>query len=142
MFKFGVASLSVFVLFSVSGCSGTGLSEQAVQTGEVGLQEAIKFVDAGQCTQALPILDKCIAAGGLNADLLSTALVQRARCHVDAGNTEAADKDLQNAEQGSPPLDQFHLVRGLLYKKLGKTKQATEEFAKAKKVSPKIKIPS
>lgn len=123
------------------GCSGGSMDQNTIQSGEVGLQEAIKMVESNQCSQALPILEKSISEGGLNADLLSLALVQRARCHIEAGNTEAAAQDLDRAEQGAAPQDQFHLVKGLLLRKQGKAQEATAEFSKAKKLSPKIKIP-
>ena len=126
---------------TLAGCSSSKMDQSVIQSSEVGLQEAIKLVDSNQCSQALPILDKCISEGGLNADLVSMAFVQRARCHIDAGNTDAAGKDLEQAEQGSAPPDQFHLAKGLLLKKLGKTQEANAEIAKAKKISPKIKIP-
>ncbi len=130
--------LSAVVLF---GCSQGNVDQSVVQAGETGLQEAINLVENNQCSQALPTLNKCIEQGGLNADLLSMAFVQRARCHIDAGNTEAAAQDLERAEQGSAPAEQICLVKGLLLKKQGKTKEAAAEFSKAKKLSPKIKIP-
>ncbi len=135
-------ALLIVVLFLVpTGCSNGTMDKNVIQSGEVGLQEATKLVEGNQYAQALPILDKCINDGGLNADLLSMALIQRARCHVDAGNTEAAAQDLERAEQGSAPPDQFHLAKGLLLRKQGKSAEASAEFAKAKKASPKIKIP-
>lgn len=126
---------------AAAGCSSSKMDESLIQSSEVGLQEAVKLVEGNQCSQAMPILDKCINEGGLNADLLSTALVQRARCHIDAGNTDAAGQDLERAEQGTAPLDQLYLAKGLLMKKLGKAQEANAEFAKAKKISPKLKIP-
>lgn len=143
---------SVFVRFSrllfcavtgfiLAGCSGGSMDQSVIQSSEIGLQEAIKLVEGNQYSQALPILEKCIGDGGLNADLLSIALIQRARCYIDAGNTDGAAQDLERAEQGSAPLDQFHLARGLLLRKQGKAQEASAEFTKAKKIAPKIKIP-
>lgn len=123
------------------GCSSNKMDQSLIQSSEVGLQEALKLVEDNQCSRAISILDKCINEGGLNADLLATALVQRARCHIDAGNTEAAEQDLDRAEQGAAPLDQLYLTKGLLMKQLGKAQEANTEFAKAKRISPKIKIP-
>ncbi len=131
----------ICLLAAMAGCSGSGMDESLVQSGETGLQEAIKLIESNQAGQAMPLLEKSINQGGLNADLLSMALVLRARCHIEAGNTDAAAQDLDRAEQGSAPLDQFHLTKGLLLKKLGKAQEASAEFAKAKKISPKIKIP-
>lgn len=137
--NFGCLCLVVGAI--LAGCSAGSIDQSVIQSGEVGLQEAIKLVEDKHCDQALPILDKCINDGGLNADLLSMALVQRARCYVEAGNTDAAAQDLDRAEQGAAPLDQFHLAKGLLLKKQGNTAEANAEFAKAKKISPKLKIP-
>lgn len=117
------------------------MDQSVIQSSEVGLQESIKLIEGKQCSQALPILEKCINDGGLNADLLSIALLQRARCHIDAGNLEAATQDLERAEQGTAPPDQLSLTKGLLLRKQGKTSEANAEFAKAKKISPKLKIP-
>lgn len=117
------------------------MDKSVIQSGEVGLQEATKLVESNQYAQALPLLEKCISDGGLNADLLSMALIQRARCYIDAGNTDAAGQDLEHAEQGAAPPEQLHLAKGLLLRKKGKSQEAAAEFAKAKKISPKIKIP-
>jgi tetratricopeptide (TPR) repeat protein len=137
---FGSHWLLLACLFTI-GCSGDSLSTQEVATSEVGLQKANESMEKASYSEALPLLDQCISQGGLNVDLLSDALVKRARCQIELGSLEAAQADLDRAEQGSAPLDQFHLTRGLLYRKQGKAPQAAEEFAKAKKLSPKIKIP-
>lgn len=126
----------------ITGCFGDGVAKDTVAAGEVGLQEASQLVDSGQYSQARPLLDKCIKDGGLNADLLAKALVLRARCHIDASNTEAAEQDLEHALQGSPPMEQYHLAKGLLLRKLGKTQEASAEIAKAKRIAPKLKVPN
>ncbi len=73
-----LSSSWLVLLIVLAGCSGSKMDESVIQSSEVNLQEAIKLVEGNQCAQALPMLDKCINEGGLNADLLSTALIQRA----------------------------------------------------------------
>ena len=131
----------VFLWIASAGCSSGQVGQSVIQTGETSLQEAIKLVESNQFDQALPLLDKCINTGGLNADLLSGALVHRARCHIETGKTDEASQDLERAEQGSAPMDQLYVTKGLLLRKQGNSQGASAEFAKAKKLSPKIKIP-
>jgi predicted Zn-dependent protease len=73
--------------------------------------------------EALGLVDRAIALGGINGEVLDT----RARILIAAGRPERAIADLTDAiGQGGTPLQYFHLA--LAYSRLGKTAEAVKAF--------------
>ena len=136
-FRF-VAMLMVLCL-SV-GCGSKG-SVADNRSSQVAYDEALSLVESGSYSQALPLLDKSIASGGLSADFYASALLLRSRCFCDAGELEKAQADLDHAEQGTPSPGQYQLAKGSLLAKQGKKAEADAAFKAAKKADPTIKLP-
>jgi len=132
--------LMVMVLCQTLGC-GSRVTVDDNRSSQVAFDEALNLVDSGSYAQALPLLDKAIASGGLSADFFATALLLRSRCHCDAGDLEKAKADLEHADQGSPSPAQLQLTKGFLLAKQGKKTEADAAFKAAKKVDPSIKLP-
>ena len=133
-----VAMVSALV-FTV-GC-GSKVSVEDNRSSQVAYDEALSLIDSGGYAQALPLLEKSIASGGLSADFYASALLLRSRCHCDAGDLEKAQLDLDHAEQGTPSPAQYQLAKGCLLAKQGKKAEADAAFKAAKKADPTIKLP-
>lgn len=123
-----------------TGCGGK-VPEKDNRTAQVAFDDAIKLVESGSYSQALPLLESAISAGGLSADLYAEALLLRSRCHADAGALDKAEADLTLSEQGSPSPAKFQLAKGTLLSKQGKKAEADAAFRAAKKIDPTIKLP-
>ncbi len=128
------------ILLSTVGC-GAKVTVKDNRSSQVAFDEALALVDSGSYVQALPLLEKSIASGGLSADFYATALLLRSRCYSDAGELEKANADLEHADQGSPNPAQFQLAKGSLLAKQGKKAEADLAFKAAKKADPSIKLP-
>ena len=133
-------SALVLMLMLISGC-GSSVSPDDNRSSQVAFDEALSLIESGSYSQALPLLDKSIASGGLSADYFATALLLRSRCYSDAGETEKAQADLDHAEQGAPSPSQFLLAKAALFAKQGKKAEADAAFKAAKKGDPTIKLP-
>ena len=132
-----------FLLFAcclAAGCGGK-VPEKDNRTAQVAFDDAVKLVEAESYSQALPLLESAIAAGGLSADLYAEALLLRSRCHADAGALDKAEADLTLSEQGSPSPAKFQFAKGTLLSKQGKKAEADAAFKAAKKIDPSIKLP-
>ncbi len=127
-------------LLLTTGC-GPRVSVDDNRNSQVAYDEALNWIDSGSYSQALPLLDKAIASGGLSADYFATALLMRSRCYSDAGELEKAQADLEHAEQGSPSPAQLQLAKGSLLAKQGKKAEADAAFKAAKRADPSIKLP-
>jgi tetratricopeptide (TPR) repeat protein len=123
------------------GCGGKGVPEKDNRSAQVAFDDAIKLVDAGSYSQALPLLDSAIASGALSADLYADALLLRSRCYSDAGAIDKAEADLTLSEQGAPNPSKFQFAKGTLLSKQGKKAEADAAFKAAKKMDPTIKLP-
>ena len=99
------------------------------------------MVDSGSYAQALPLLEKAIASGGLSADFFASALLLRSRCYSDSGELELAKADIERADLGSPNPANVYLAKGCLLAKQGKKTEADAAFKAAKKADPLIKLP-
>ena len=133
---FALALLSSLIM----GCSSAA-REGDNRSAQMSFDEAVPLIDSGNYQQALPLLEKSIAAGGLSADMYSVALLLRSRCYSDKGNVELAQADLDHAEQGSPNAAQLLLAKGTLLAKQGKKTEADAAFKAAKKADSSIKLP-
>ena len=134
--------LFALALFStlMIGC-GSPVREDDNRTAQMSFDEAVPLIDAENYQQALPLLEKSIAAGGLSADIYAVALLLRSRCYCDKGDIEKAQADLNHAEQGSPNTAQLLLAKGTLLAKQGKQAESDTAFKAAKKADPSIKLP-
>jgi tetratricopeptide (TPR) repeat protein len=135
-----LCSCLVIACCVATGCGGK-VQEKDNRTAQVAFDDAIKLVDAGSYSQALPLLDSAIASGGLSADLYAEALLLRSRCYADAGALDKAEADLSHSEQGSPSPAKFQFAKGFLLSKQGKKAEADAAFKAAKKIDPTIKLP-
>ena len=122
------------------GCSSP-VREGDSRTAQMSFDEAVPLIDAGNYQQALPLLEKSIAVGGLSADIYAVALLLRSRCYSDKGDIAKAQADLNHAEQGSPNIAQLLLAKGTLLAKQGKQAESDTAFKAAKKADPSIILP-
>ncbi len=130
----------LWILLTTIGC-GSKVSVGDNRSSQVAFDEALGLVESGGYAQALPLLEKAIASGGLSADFYATALLLRSRCYCEAGELEKASADLEHADQGSPNPAQFQLAKGMLLAKQGKKAEADLAFKAAKRADPSIKLP-
>ena len=136
------STLFLVVLISslMIGCSSP-VREGDSRTAQMSFDEAVPLIDAGNYQQALPLLEKSIAVGGLSADIYAVALLLRSRCYSDKGDIAKAQADLNHAEQGSPNIAQLLLAKGTLLAKQGKQAESDIAFKAAKKADPSIILP-
>ena len=132
--------LVVLISSLMIGCSSP-VREGDSRTAQMSFDEAVPLIDAGNYQQALPLLEKSIAAGGLSADIYAVALLLRSRCYSDQGDIAKAQADLNHAEQGSPNIAQLLLAKGTLLAKQGKQAESDTAFKAAKKADPSIILP-
>lgn len=132
--------LGLVLLASCVACSKQ-VPVEANRTSQVSLDEAIQLVQSGSYSQALPLLEKAIASGGLQADTLADAYTYRARCYADANEIEKATQDLSFAEQGSASPALYLVAKGTLLHKQGKKAEAETAFRNAKQIDKNVVVP-
>lgn len=133
-------AISCLTLIISSGCS-TSMSATDLQAAQVGFDQALELELAGNSEEALAVIDKAIATGGLNPDQLSDGYLLRSRCRARAGDVEGAAADLEAAEMGAPDTGRWHWTRSVLFEKQQKPAEAKAELAKARKHDPLKQIP-
>lgn len=80
-----------------------------------------------------------IEGGGLNADFLADAFLQRARCLAELGHYDEAHEALDVVAQGAE-LDKWHVARAFVYRKQGEEGKSQAEMEQAIAINPEIEL--
>lgn len=128
-------------LLVLPGCGGNQVPADSVATAQSALDEAEELIVSGQAAEALPLLQTAVSTSGLDVDQYVEAVLLRAQCYAATGELEKAQADLDEAEQGAPNPALWHFTRAIVFDAQGDAAAAKKEFARAKRLDPKLKMP-
>lgn len=138
-----VFSLAALCLSGIllTGCGGGRPADpEALADAQLSYDQALNEIESGNHAAALELLVTALApGGGLPPDLYTDALIQRAVCYAREERFEDALADLSLAEQGVADLSTVHVARAFVYRKQGKSAEATAEMSAAKKINRKAR---
>ena len=123
----------------IAGCTGQ-MSPQKIADAGQALETAKVEASGGNWDAAVKNFDAALA-GGLNADQYAEAYLGRAVARANTGNFDGALEDISKAERGPPAPEDIHALRGYVLQK-GDKAGADREFAEAKKLNPRVRIPT
>lgn len=131
----------ISALVGLLGCSSQDVDSNQIADAQQGYDDALELMESGSYAEALPILDQVLADPGLDPDQAATALLMRAVCKADAGDTDAAEADIQEAEMGGPPEGWLNFAKAALAEKNGDASTAKKLYSKARRLNPALKKP-
>lgn len=134
----GIASM----LLVINGCGGTEVAATSLADAQAAFDRGMAAVAKGDYSSARGDFDVAVKSGGLTVDNYVEALLNRSMCLSVAGEYEAAEADIAAAEQGATELEQVHVARGFMLAKKGDSAGAQAAFAEAKKINPKVVLPT
>lgn len=132
----------MLLVLPIAGCGGSGAPASLVAGSENALAAGAESLQNGDFAAAEKELTAAIERGGLQPDLLEQALLDRARARIGLQDFDGAKSDLDELEKGAAAMDQLWLVRGELLQKQGDEAGAKNAFQQARKINPKVAIPS
>jgi len=139
--RFSVKLFCCWLAAAVGCCGAGGMSEKTVADSESALTQAEEAFEAGNFQQAVDNYTNAIEGGGLRSEMLAEAYIHRAMAHAELGAFDAAQADLEIAEQGAPQMDAVYAARGYVLLKQGDKEQAREQYRLARSINPQIEIP-
>ncbi|MBX3426088.1 MAG: hypothetical protein KF688_10445 [Pirellulales bacterium] len=124
-----------------AGCGSSGGSEHgdARIAASAACEAGEKAFEQGDFTTAEVELRKAVDSRLLNLDVYCSASVKLAVAEAAAGKFAEAAARLDDLERGAPNLDEVYAARAFLLGKQGNKAGAQAEFAKAKRLNPRIK---
>jgi tetratricopeptide (TPR) repeat protein len=139
MLRAGAAGALSAALAS-SGCSGGAPAETYV-TAQTSFDAGLESMQTGNHAQAVEQFTAAIDAGGLTADLLETALVQRAVARAEAGDPATALLELDAAQARVSNVAAVHQGRARVHFLKGDKSLAKSEFQRAQSLNRTLKAP-
>lgn len=124
------------------GCGGGAIPEGSAASAQHAFDLGNDQFMQQKYAEAEAAFTKSLETPGLNPDLLIEALLTRARARVELGSLDAAMEDVVAAEQGATEPEQVCVVKGLILRKKGRESEAKAEFARARKLNPRVVIPN
>ncbi|HBE72072.1 MAG TPA: hypothetical protein DDW52_28375 [Planctomycetaceae bacterium] len=131
----------ISILLGLFGCSSQDVDSNQIANAQQGYDDASELVESGSYAEALPILDQVLADPGLDPDQAATALLMRAVCYAESGDTAAAEADIQEAEMGGPPDGWLNFAKAAVAEKNGDASAAKKLYSKARRLNPALKKP-
>ena len=120
------------------GCSSQVAPDKRANA-ETAYGEAIEALEQHDYGLAKTRLTEALEAGGLRADQLIDAYIQRAVCLARLGEFEAAHADLDAAAQGPADMDVVYAARSFVFAKEGRASEAAAKLNQARAINPQIK---
>ena len=105
------------VVAVVAGCQSNQANPATMQTNYASLAQADEAYAAKNYSVALKHYDESISSGLIQPDVQAEALVKRAVCRMETGDSAGATDDLSRAEQGGAAGDEFENARKRLVAK-------------------------
>lgn len=124
---------------AVAGCGGAKVDEGGRLSGAEAFAAAVGEFDQRSYEAAAEHFTTSITKGGLNPDQYGEAGVKRAVCWGAAGKYAEALAELDKLLAGAPNLDQVHAARAFVLKKQGKSAEAAQALASARRINRTIK---
>lgn len=124
---------------AVAGCGGAKVDEGGRQSGAEAFASAVSEFDQRSYEPAAEHFTTAITQGGLNPDQYAEAAVKRAVCWGAAGEYDEALAELDKLLAGAPNLDQVQAARAFVLKKQGKSAEAAQALAAARRINRTIK---
>jgi len=91
----------------MSGCGGQRDALVKREQSYNSLAKADEAFGAKKYADAIPMYDETLAKGGVQADVLAQAYLNRAVCKIETGDFPGAEADLSMAEQGGAVGDDY-----------------------------------
>ena len=135
-------SLWLILMAICAGCGSGGASESSIALSESFFASGKEAFDAGDWTKAEVDLTAAISAGALQPDQTEVALRCLALSRVRLGMLSEAEENLQQLFEGAAELDLYWAARAELETKKGDTSAANQAAAEARKINPKVILPS
>lgn len=133
------AALVGSICVAITGCGGAKIDEAGRLSGAEAFAAALTEFDGHSYEPAAEHFTVAIKQGALNPDQYGEAAVKRAVCWGAAGKYDEALAELDGLLAGAPNLDQVHAARAFVLKKQGKTGEAAQALAAARRVNRTIK---
>jgi len=131
--------LAVVAAAAITGCSGATRQMQSQQMALEAAQSAFEKQDFAEADQHLTL---ALKDSTLRADLLEDAYLMRARARIELQNFDGAAADLEWLKDHAANLDVVYVTRSQLLSKNGDEAGAQAALAEARKLNPKIQIPT
>jgi len=124
------------IILLAEGCARPNLTPHRAAV-ESSYADAIHAMKDNRFHDAMPYLDRVVSNAAVSPDMLADALIRRAVCRADAGDTAAALRDLEQAAPEAPP-DVLWIARSFVLDKAGRTAESSAALQMAKGINPQI----
>ncbi|GAB5405821.1 MAG: hypothetical protein Aurels2KO_40520 [Aureliella sp.] len=122
-----------------AGCSTQGVASSDIEGAQAAFDAAKPMMESGDYASALPLLTQALDEVGLDPDQATTAMLYRSICHSTAGNTEAAEADIAEAEMGGPSEGLLVFAKAHAAEASGNSAEATKLFKSARRLDSSLK---
>lgn len=142
--RLGVVVSSISLMVSVACIAGCGPSQMKATDIAASTQasdDALAKLNAKDYAGAKVAAEAALKSGGLSADQASEMILVLVEAAIGAGELDAAESKLTEAESSANDMARVFVLRGLLERKRGDQAKAQAAFDQARSLDPSARIP-
>jgi Tfp pilus assembly protein PilF len=142
--RLGVVVSSISLMVSVACIAGCGPSQMKATDIAASTQasdDALAKLNAKDYAGAKVAAAAALKSGGLSADQASEMILVLVEAAIGAGELDAAESKLTEAESSAKDMARVFVLRGLLERKRGDQAKAQAAFDQARSLDPSVRIP-
>jgi Tfp pilus assembly protein PilF len=142
--RLGVVVSSISLMVSVACIAGCGPSQMKATDIAASTQasdDALAKLNAKDYAGAKVAAAAALKSGGLSADQASEMILVLVEAAIGAGELDAAESKLTEAESSANDMARVFVLRGLLERKRGDQAKAQAAFDQARSLDPSVRIP-
>lgn len=129
----------IAMLVALAGCGGgSGPTGVGREDASKALRDGLTAFDGHDYQKAADQLSTAIDAGWLNPDLATEAVVKRAVCRANLRDFAGAEADLDRVKN-APDQGSVLAAKAYVLARQGRTAEAKQVFAQAKRIDPLVK---
>jgi len=140
----GVVFSSMCLMVSVvciAGCGPSQMKATDIAASTQASDDALAKLNAKDYAGAKATAEAALKSGGLSADQASEMILVLIEASIGAGELDAAEAKLTEAEPNANDMSRVFVLRGLLERKRGDQAKAQAAFDQAKSLDPNVRIP-
>ena len=136
----GILRLGMLWVAAVAlvGCETSADRKASREDASQAYGEGVAALEGGDFNTAVQKLSAALESGWLGYSTVN-AYIKRAIAHAALGDFEAAQKDLDTAEQGEGLSSEYFVVQSYVFEKQGDAKQAKAAWSKARRMDRQAK---